>query len=85
MIEPKKRDMEVDIGKPKGSLPGKEMPCCFCVVGRRAYRNWYSVSRGRRDRRRRDDAALAGAAGIAKFIKSRRREGEEADDGDAEA
>ncbi len=85
MIEPKKRDMEVDIGKPKGSLPGEDLLAVSALwvvvliaIGIVFHEVDATVGGA-------IIAALAGAAGIAKFIKSRRREGEEADDGDAEA
>ncbi len=85
MIEPKKRDMEVDIGKPKGSLPGEDLLAVSALwvvvliaIGIVFHEVDATVGGA-------IIAALAGAAGIAKFIKSRRRGGEEADDGDAEA
>ena len=85
MIEPKKRDMEVDIGKPKGSLPGEDLlavSALWVVVLIAIGIVFHDVDATVGSA---IIAAIAGAAGIAKFIKSRRHEGEEANNGDAEA
>ena len=85
MIEPKKIDMEVDLGKAKGSFPGEDLldvsalwVVVLIAIGIVFHEVDATVGGA-------IIAALAGAAGIAKFIKSRRRGSEEADNGDAEA
>jgi hypothetical protein len=84
MIEPKQKDMEVDMGKAKGSLPGEDLlvvsalwVVVLIAIGIVAHGVDATIGSA-------IIAALAAAAGIAKFIKSRRRGSKEADNGDAE-
>jgi hypothetical protein len=85
MIEPKKKGMERDMGKAKGSFPGEDLLAVSALwvvvlvaIGIVVHDVDATVGSA-------IIAVLAGAAGIAKFIKSRRRGSEEADNGDAEA
>ena len=85
MIERKQRDTEVDVGKAKGSLPGEDLlvvsalwVVVLIAIGIVSHGIDATVGGA-------IIASLAGAAGIAKFIESRRRGSKEADNGDAEA
>ena len=85
MIEPKKRGIEVDMGKAKGALPGEDLLAISALwvvvlvaIGIIVHDVDATVGSA-------IIAVIAAAAGIAKFIKSRRRGSEEADNGDAEA
>jgi hypothetical protein len=85
MIEPEKRDMEADMGKAKGSLPGEDLlavSALWVVVLIAIGIVFHGVDATVGSA---IIAALAGAAGIVKFIKSKRRGSEESNRGDAEA
>jgi uncharacterized protein (UPF0333 family) len=84
MIEPKQKDMEVDMVKAKGSLQGEDLlvvsalwVVVLIAIGIVAHGVDATIGSA-------IIAALAAAAGIAKVIKSRRRGSKEADNGDAE-
>ena len=84
MNERKKRDIEVDIGKAKGSLPGEDLlvvSALWVVVLIAIGIVFHGVDATVGGA---IIAALAGAAGIAKLIKSRRHGSKEADNEDAE-
>jgi hypothetical protein len=85
MIEPKKRGTERDMGKAKGSLPGEDLLAISALwvvvlvaIGIVIHDIDATVGSV-------IIAAIAGAAGIATLIKSRRRGSEAADNGDTEA
>ena len=85
MIEPKKRGTERDMGKAKGSLPGEDLlaisalwAVVLIAIGIVIHDIDATVGSA-------IIAVIAAAAGIAKFIKSRRRGSDAADNGDAEA